>query len=751
MEFNNRDLQGRLQALTEYVSGLSNSINGNGGILSTLQAQNQTIQGLLLTQANTPAVPTANLLWNGELSHSVFTWNTTPPPTSPTNPTETAQNAECQQFYSNNLPTASKTFTAITVANQIPITDHGFTTGTTVDLTTTGTLPTGLALATTYFVYVLNPNVIQLATTIALAEAGTPDVAITVATGSGTHTIQQLLLETNSLTSTTNNELKTSAHVNYNPRYSKWDSTSGQGDLTGTMTIDALMPMNNIDATTPLARVSLIAARRNSYIEIPEECLFGAGIWDNTSGQRCFLTGDIGFTAATVGTPGTTTRAFRILLTSDRGYSLLSDEVTIINAPADGFFSSTSNIQMSWKQQAGQLQVAIYEFTSGVYRLVANVSSATSYIYEGDYLQVVGGYPTATGTELTATYFTQTGDMSDLGVNGIVPFWDTVNFPIGVPDTYNKGNTTDRQWVRLWMTVAANLFIPSNVTTDGTTTITIPTGILNTAEYGTGGTSLYVGLEVQVFDSLGAQISTETITSVTSDTAIVVTGTVASGTNRQLRIVGGGFHGILVDKIHLGYDLNTAFAPNANDVRALQPLAAPNGSSQGTTGAGGTGGGVDTCIAMDTPVKTIDGATSVQFALPGQRWATVGLRPNLLRKLRLGMDYVRRVRTANGCEIICTDTEAFIRDRDDEKGTPLWHLRVGDSVLTEIDDRIEETTIVSISPFLGKMQVFTPVLSGSHLFLAGRLKLMWHQRLWNWLTRQKQITGYFVLHNRKGL
>ena len=91
MEFNNRELQTKLQALTEYVSSISNSINGNGGIAAQLQAQNQTIQGLLLTQANTPPVPVSNLLYNGELGHSVFTWNTIPPPTSPTNPTETAQ------------------------------------------------------------------------------------------------------------------------------------------------------------------------------------------------------------------------------------------------------------------------------------------------------------------------------------------------------------------------------------------------------------------------------------------------------------------------------------------------------------------------------------------------------------------------------------------------------------------------------------------------------------------------------------
>ncbi len=60
-------------------------------------------------------------------------------------------------------------------------------TGTAVVLTTTGTLPAGLSLATVYFLYATGGVTFKLATTLALAEAGTPDTNITDA-GSGVHT-----------------------------------------------------------------------------------------------------------------------------------------------------------------------------------------------------------------------------------------------------------------------------------------------------------------------------------------------------------------------------------------------------------------------------------------------------------------------------------------------------------------------------------------------------------------------------------
>lgn len=563
-------------------------LNGSGGALSRIAALEQSVLGLINVQINAPPYPVGNLLYNGELGHSVNSWF---------DAAYVASNKtyECAFWYSHNKPAAAQTFVNADVnagADTITLPAHEFTTGCTVDFLTTGNLPSLLFLNTTYFVIYIDANTIQVASTIGNAQTGTA-IDLT-ADATGTQTIQQKLISTDARTSATNNELKNTSHSTYNPRYSRWDSINGQADLTGTTSIDALMPTNVVDSTTSLARISFIAAKLNSYIEIPSAALMAAGIWDNTSGQRCFLTGDIGFTAGVVGSTGTTQRRFRALLSSDRGYQLLSPEITLYNTLADGLLDSLNYIGMSWERQSGQLQVEIYEHydpggPGDSYRLVTTVSSATSFIYEGGYLVTVPGYPTPTGTSRTATFTTQTGDMSPLAINGTP--WNTVNFPCNVPNDYNKGNTTNRQWVRIWMTVAANLFI-TDVTTDGTTTITIPDGAVDSASYGTGGTSLYAGLAVDVYDENDLGIISTTITSVTSDTQIVLADAIATGTNRQIRIIAGGFHGILLDKIHLGFQENTSYVPNANDNRVLQPVAAPASSTQGGVGGGGTGGGI---------------------------------------------------------------------------------------------------------------------------------------------------------------
>lgn len=66
-------------------------------------------------------------------------------------------------------------------------TAHGYLTGLKGQLTTTGTLPVGLSLATDYFIIRVDANSYKLATSRANAEAGTA-VDITSAAGGGTHT-----------------------------------------------------------------------------------------------------------------------------------------------------------------------------------------------------------------------------------------------------------------------------------------------------------------------------------------------------------------------------------------------------------------------------------------------------------------------------------------------------------------------------------------------------------------------------------
>lgn len=75
--------------------------------------------------------------------------------------------------------------------DNITLNSHSFLTGDHVQLTTTGTLPAGLALATDYYVIYVDANTIQLANSVENAAAGT-QVDITAAAGGGTHTVEAM-------------------------------------------------------------------------------------------------------------------------------------------------------------------------------------------------------------------------------------------------------------------------------------------------------------------------------------------------------------------------------------------------------------------------------------------------------------------------------------------------------------------------------------------------------------------------------
>jgi hypothetical protein len=86
---------------------------------------------------------------------------------------------------------ADKTFedTDVTILSDvIAIAAHGYTTGMKVRLTTTGTLPAGLAVLTDYWISVVDAGKIKLASSAANLTAGI-FVDITGAAGGGTHTV----------------------------------------------------------------------------------------------------------------------------------------------------------------------------------------------------------------------------------------------------------------------------------------------------------------------------------------------------------------------------------------------------------------------------------------------------------------------------------------------------------------------------------------------------------------------------------
>lgn len=70
----------------------------------------------------------------------------------------------------------------------LTVTGHGFATGLKGQLTSSGTLPAGLSTSTDYFVIVVDEDTIQLASSLANANAGTAVDITNVGTAASTHT-----------------------------------------------------------------------------------------------------------------------------------------------------------------------------------------------------------------------------------------------------------------------------------------------------------------------------------------------------------------------------------------------------------------------------------------------------------------------------------------------------------------------------------------------------------------------------------
>ena len=99
--------------------------------------------------------------------------------------------AETNNFRVRSGDASQKVFSTVDfTTGKITLNGHGYFTGFgPIQLTTDGTLPAGLALATDYWVIVVDVNNIQLASSKANAEANTPVPIVLTTNGTGNQTI----------------------------------------------------------------------------------------------------------------------------------------------------------------------------------------------------------------------------------------------------------------------------------------------------------------------------------------------------------------------------------------------------------------------------------------------------------------------------------------------------------------------------------------------------------------------------------
>lgn len=534
---------------------------------------------------------------------------------------------------------------------------------------------------------------------------------------------QQLSLA-NALTTSVNQTLKSSGHSTYNVNYSDWDNTKGTGRFQGTTSVDAPFP-NNTATPGKIEALGVILARRNATIRIPDPCQFCVGVWDNTTGELDWLTGTpFSLTAEVQGSPATTTeRRYVVFALTDRGYTFLSQEVTVAAAPSDAAYLAGATVRLSWEYLAGIIQYQIYrhDITAGEFHLLESpTSGVNSYIDNGTITDVtVTGYPSATDSAPKAFVATQPGALEDLAIDGVSASWSSFYMNVQIPATYDQGNTTANQIFRMFLSTALDREMEDAVVSNGDPTVTSVS-----ADF----TALDVGRSVVLTSADEQNSLTTTIASLTSESEIELTDAPTwSDSASTLYITGGGDHGLLFDLVHLSYHTQAVYAPFPDDLnRTLQPTASPNGSSQGTIGGGGvpTGGeGGPTCIALDCPVNVMRGdkLSSIPYhsIIAGHSLYSGSMHANSVRRLRPGItDNLIILRTSNWIELPCSPSHQVRVNRLGLKRR-VDMMRVGDQVVTSINGRVEMAKVAEIIHTGQRVQVGTFELEPSHTYSAG--------------------------------
>lgn len=712
--------QARFNELYTQLSGLDQAIeliNSNPLLLNQV------------TPTTPPVIPQAvNMLRNASFSHSVKSWfNTGSGDTQ----------YECYPWYSHpdieNQPMvantaaspAIKTFTNTDVdtgTDIITIIDHGFGTGTAV-LFTSASPPNPLVTATVYYVIRVDADTFRLATS---ATDAFNNVYIDITTTGGA------VVNTLSYDYT----LKSSSATGYVPYFSIWDIS---GDFAGTAainqgyTLDAPLTSDEAMASPGYTLYSAInCAKINQYISAPDDARLGCGLYAEQDGMWDYLTADYDITA-TVRDPvtgGGTSRDYMVHITTNRGFTVNTNVLTVAAAPRDVDFTNGAGVVLNWQKALnyGVLAYSVYRKTGSTYLLLARITNGTtSYIDNNSYIDDTPvAFPSADFTGLFTYTATIPGVLTNLAIDGISPAWDVLPFALRVPANYDVSLTdiTQKQWIRWDITGLTDgrfdIRLTDCIVLTGGNEITSVAGQFNsdmsgktitiTSAFIVGGS--YTGVVDNYVSPTEIKVTPSVDLEIAADTPVALT--VISG--------GAPLDAVVFDLAQCSYGSNAVFSFNPQDADGTHgtPPVAPNGSNQGGTGPifPNPGDGQPTCVWVNEFISVVQGLAVEQVKAGNVEKGDVFIsKKGILTKvddIKYDVNKVWRVETANGHVAHITDTHKFLRDEEDINGAMLQGLKVGDTVDT-IDGLSE---IVEITPIKDDV-VVQFFLSPSHEFLVG--------------------------------
>jgi len=545
-------------------------------------------------------------------------------------------------------------------------------------------------------------------------------------------TLNQAMVSLDSRTNSSNQTLKADTHSTYDINKAYWDRVTGASLLNSISTIDAVLEHETFRASFTAHLTIQRIARASKYVSVPREARMFCGLWGNIGGTWQWITAkDANTITVSPSVTGTTEYRYRVHTRTDRGYSFLTEEAIITNAP--NTLGGGTHIQLTWSAPTTQgiQSYDIYRFDpiANEYLLIDEVSSgANNYQDNGTFKKIVTGYPTADFDRGVAYSSTRKDVLRNLAIDGESASWDTLDFQLPIPSTFELGELQSEMWLRIGITGLApngnfDLRLDDTVT-DGTVNIVSAAGLFSAS---------HVGQEFELFptDRDGKSIAGTIISVTDANNAVLSKAADASSVPAVLVIPGGGAsHGVIADLFHLSTARGAVYAPHPEDYagRPQAPASRPNGSTQGTINPNGTPIGTDgdgrvRCVFADENVYTLNGnditKTKARLLNIGDIIITDAKEPSVIIHKDLDNKPIYKVTCKNGVSARITETQPIIISRLDKDGTQLQDLSVGDEVLTVKDGALEPSLITRIKLYKQLGSVVKYSLSPNPLFIAG--------------------------------
>lgn len=224
------------------------------------------------------------------------------------------------------------------------------------------------------------------------------------------------------------------------------DDAAGLYDAVAPLPTDFVFPGQRYYVSFE-ARTEFVGQDVPNYNE--EEAQLFVGFFDGD--QEQWITGSAFTpTAQVFGVQGTRTFKYKVLATTDVGYQLLSNEITVTGVPSA--LDANNHVRLFFSGAPGFVQFEIFRYEAAIatYRKVADIRNSIDlqfYDVQENAGVIVDGYPTI--TENAPQAFNRTADLPPVDQDAFTPY----TFIIQIPTTYDRTTTPNgNQWFRVGLT-----------------------------------------------------------------------------------------------------------------------------------------------------------------------------------------------------------------------------------------------------------------------------------------------------------